>query len=145
MATDKQVSARLWKNYGITLSEYEVMLEAQGFTCAICHRPPTNKRLHVDHCHVFVRKKITTTRLASKSWFASTDLKLFPYFEAEGKTKSEAIKAVKHQLRRASVRGLLCWADNTALQKYRDDPDRMEAAAKYIRKFNQKQGDSNGK
>lgn len=46
---------RLSYAFGITLDEYNSMLEAQGGTCAICKGPPRGKswrRLVVDHCHV---------------------------------------------------------------------------------------------
>lgn len=39
-------------NYGMTLEEYDQMLEAQGGVCALCGKPPTTKRLAVDHDHV---------------------------------------------------------------------------------------------
>lgn len=40
-------------NYGITLLDYELMLEAQGGRCAVCGlRPEQSQRaLAVDHCH----------------------------------------------------------------------------------------------
>jgi hypothetical protein len=41
----------LIKRYGITLENYEAMLEAQDGGCYICGNPPNAKRLHVDHCH----------------------------------------------------------------------------------------------
>jgi hypothetical protein len=36
--------------YGISLEDYDVMLEQQNGACAICGRKP-NERLAVDHCH----------------------------------------------------------------------------------------------
>lgn len=46
----------LQRTYGITLADFERMLEAQGGRCKICDAPPPNKslksrRLLVDHCH----------------------------------------------------------------------------------------------
>lgn len=42
----------LKKKYGITLEEYDAMLEAQGGVCALCGSPPPEgKVLAVDHCH----------------------------------------------------------------------------------------------
>lgn len=40
-------------NYGITLEDYEAMLEKQGGTCAICESsiPGGNGAFSVDHCH----------------------------------------------------------------------------------------------
>lgn len=37
--------------YGITREDYDLMLEGQGGTCAICGSPPKANRLHVDHDH----------------------------------------------------------------------------------------------
>lgn len=42
------------KLYGITLEEYNMLLEEQGGNCAICSKPPDSGRakyLYVDHCH----------------------------------------------------------------------------------------------
>ena len=42
----------LKRKYGMTLEEYERMLEAQGGVCAICRQPrPEERTLHVDHDH----------------------------------------------------------------------------------------------
>lgn len=48
---------RLFKKYGISVSQYEAMFTAQDGKCAICKLPPSmeNSRhgvLQVDHCHV---------------------------------------------------------------------------------------------
>jgi hypothetical protein len=37
--------------YGITVEEYERMLEAQGGGCSICRKPPKRGLLHIDHDH----------------------------------------------------------------------------------------------
>ena len=39
--------------YGITLEEWNVMYEEQGYSCAICNSdaPVGSGVLHVDHCH----------------------------------------------------------------------------------------------
>jgi len=41
----------LKRKYGITLEQYDQMLEAQGGGCAICARAPGKQVLAVDHCH----------------------------------------------------------------------------------------------
>ncbi len=45
----------LRRRYGISLAQFEEMLEKQGGVCKICRNPPSmkgrEKRLHVDHCH----------------------------------------------------------------------------------------------
>lgn len=48
-------SVYLYRNYGITLDQYEEMLKAQGGVCAICKdecNRKTTKRLCVDHDHM---------------------------------------------------------------------------------------------
>lgn len=37
--------------YGMTIADYDAMLEAQGGACKLCRRPPSGRRLSVDHCH----------------------------------------------------------------------------------------------
>lgn len=42
----------LKRKYGITLEDYERMLEEQGGVCFICKKPrPEDRTLHVDHDH----------------------------------------------------------------------------------------------
>jgi len=41
----------LRRRFGITLEDYDRMLEAQHGVCMICGRPPKHKRLAVDHNH----------------------------------------------------------------------------------------------
>ena len=38
--------------FGLTLAQYNEMLEAQGGGCAICEQKPTTIRLAVDHDHI---------------------------------------------------------------------------------------------
>mgnify|MGYP006921286330 CR=1 FL=1 len=53
VAALREISLR--QRYGMTLEDYDAMLEAQGGVCAICAKPPRGKskgrRLYVDHCH----------------------------------------------------------------------------------------------
>lgn len=39
------------RQYGMTLSQFDAMAEAQNGVCAICRRPDPNGRLHIDHIH----------------------------------------------------------------------------------------------
>ena len=50
---EKAADARLQRLYGITLEQYELILEYQGGCCAICRRPAETSptRLNVDHDH----------------------------------------------------------------------------------------------
>lgn len=47
----RKTAYNLMSNYGITQEQYEKMLSGQGGGCAICDRPPGNRRLAVDHDH----------------------------------------------------------------------------------------------
>lgn len=44
-------SANLARKFGISVVEYDAMLDGQRGVCAICGRPPKSVRLHVDHDH----------------------------------------------------------------------------------------------
>jgi hypothetical protein len=47
-------STKLKSSYGISLDEYDEMLKAQDYKCAVCgkeHLELQKKRLVVDHCH----------------------------------------------------------------------------------------------
>jgi hypothetical protein len=47
-----RLNKHLKHKYGITIEEYEDMLDKQGGVCYICHREcKVNGRLCVDHCH----------------------------------------------------------------------------------------------
>ena len=50
---DKQIELHLKKTYGITVTEYNKMLDEQEGKCFICqvHQNTMIKRLAVDHCH----------------------------------------------------------------------------------------------
>lgn len=58
----KHVNVGLRCRYGITLDQYNAMVDQQGGLCAICGKPETRlhlgklKRLATDHCHE--RKKV---------------------------------------------------------------------------------------
>lgn len=47
----KQRDYDLLRNYGITVNEYEAMLNDQNGVCWICEKPPAKVRLSVDHLH----------------------------------------------------------------------------------------------
>lgn len=59
LSTNKERArdSHLLRCYGITINEYESILELQGGNCWICERPPRNKKLCVDHKHEPGEKK----------------------------------------------------------------------------------------
>jgi hypothetical protein len=128
----KSTSQRLLKTYGITLAEYDEMLEQQGGVCAICHRPPVTVRLSVDHDHAWKRVRIITEKVG-EIWkgFAAYNARSYHF----GSTKrGDVVRRIKQMLLRASIRGLLCVWCNRGLQRFRDSPEALEAAAQYLRK-----------
>ena len=48
---DKLRAQNLRRKFGMTLEEYQVLLDRQGGVCAICQSPPEKKALAVDHKH----------------------------------------------------------------------------------------------
>lgn len=48
---ERQRGYSLKRNYGISLAQYDAMLEAQDGRCFICSCKPRSKRLAVDHNH----------------------------------------------------------------------------------------------
>lgn len=52
---DKYREAALRRNYGMTLPEFNALLESQGGVCAICRKEPPERRgknkWHIDHDH----------------------------------------------------------------------------------------------
>ncbi len=48
----RERAGHLMRKYGMTIEQYDAMLEAQGGGCYICGRPPRDDiSLHVDHDH----------------------------------------------------------------------------------------------
>jgi hypothetical protein len=128
---DKETSARLLRTYGITLEEYNVILDWQRGVCAICHKPPTNRRLHTDHCHKFVKQKITTYKFNGQ-WIAEVK---GTAIQTMNPVKSVAIATTRQKLKANSVRGLLCSWCNRGLRYYHDNPEFLLNASEYIQKF----------
>ncbi len=49
---ESERAGHLRRKYGMTLEQFDAMLEAQGGVCAICGKPrPEERTLHVDHDH----------------------------------------------------------------------------------------------
>lgn len=48
----KRMAAQIKARFGLSIAEFNAILQAQGHVCAICKRPPNRKRLHIDHDHV---------------------------------------------------------------------------------------------
>jgi recombination endonuclease VII len=131
---NKAADKRLTKVYNAEPGYYENTLFAQGGVCVACLRPPGTVRLSVDHDHNYDRAKILMVRKEKNCYFASAEVYGVRYTES-GSNKSAVRRALKMKLRRASLRGLLHYPCNKGLSYFRDDPERLEAAARYLRAF----------
>lgn len=123
------------KRFGITLAEYDAILEEQGGCCAICGAPPLKNRLAVEHCHQWKYIKLLTTKTA-KGWH-SIAAYWGKFHIGIGPKKTDAIRLVRKQLQRASVRGLCCFGCNSGLRKIRNNPEFAAKMAAYLRKHQQ--------
>lgn len=128
----------LRKTYGITLAEYDAMLAAQGGGCAICGKPATGRPLHVDHDHKVAKMKLVTFKDDGKWFVYPAELVNVTAAVFWAPLRSQAIKKARLYLLRRSVRGLLCWADNSGLRKYLDNVERLFNAAAYLAQYKQK-------
>jgi hypothetical protein len=81
-------NTRLIYKFGITLDEYNELLNKQKNSCSICGNPPRLQKFAVDHDH-----------------------------------------------KTGKVRGLLCRDCNVGIGNLKDDPDLIEKAIQYIKKF----------
>jgi len=131
---------RLQKLYGITLEDYEDRLTRQGGCCAICGSKPGTKSLSVDHDHKWKYFKIVVNQISDDRFIAKLGGCSTPTYvslRGHGRTKKEARDRLKGLLKRASVRGLLCFSCNSGLRKYRDNPEYLTSAASYLRRHQQ--------
>lgn len=127
---DRAADIRLQRVYGVGLDWYYEQLGRQNGGCAICGSTPKARKLHIDHDHLWAYVKVES-RKADGGWTAAANYK-GKIFRGGGGTKSAAIQRVKAQMKRASVRALLCFPHNKGLQVFRDDPSHLRAAAKYL-------------
>lgn len=130
---DRKRDAYLRRKYGISLNEYNEMLDKQSGVCYVCQKPPVTRSLAVDHDHKFLYIKRRSWK-DNSMWFADADYRGLRHL-GTGLTRSGAVQALKKALSRSSIRGLLCPNCNSGLRKYSDDPERFERAAKYLRDF----------
>lgn len=142
-----QRNFRLVRTYGITAVEYDAMLAQQGGGCAICGSTGKTRRLHVEHDHKWKEVKLVYSRESDGKWkikrTAPGSWLVHAFyngatFHARERTRHEAVKAIRRQLKRASVRGLCCFGCNGGIRKFRDNALFLERAAKYLTRFQQK-------
>ena len=130
---DRAADQRLRKVYGISLAEYGQLLEAGGGGCWVCSTKPTGRRLHVDHDHGWKKIPLVVEKVG-KGWKASAEYNERVYWDYAEK-QSVSKKLLRVQLKRASVRGLLCYPHNAGLQKFQDNRQWLRAASIYILAF----------
>ena len=119
------------KRYGITLDQYNQMLAKYDGCCWICLRPPTGRRLAVDHDHGHRYVKIKMSR-NPMGWSGTAEY-LGRFYADFDRKRNEVIRRFRKCFKTVSVRGLLCVHCNLGLRKYSDDPVRLTNAAEYLR------------
>ena len=126
----KSTSQRLLKTYGITLAERDAMETKCGNCCEVCGNPPVNRPLHIDHDHKWRYIKVAVEKEGT-GWKGVATY-LGKEFAAFGTRRNPVIQHIRKMLQKASVRGLICWADNKLLREARDNPENLRAAARYL-------------
>ena len=146
MTPEEKLNKYYLKKFGWTLAEVNSLSERQGHVCAICRRPPGERRLSLDHDHAYDRVKIAIQKFGTMWEAVAASKELGFYRNAVMPTRKLAKEILKRQLRRLSVRGLLCLRCNKGIQMFEDSKaplspaERFDNAAKYFRDFHQKAG-----
>jgi hypothetical protein len=125
------------------LDWYNEKFEKQNGGCGICSDGPGTRRLHVDHDHKYAYVKIESRKCDAQKlveWETTATYNGNQYINT-GRTKSEAIKKMKLELKRDSVRGLLCHRCNRGMILFRDRIDLLEKAIIYNKKFSRQISD----
>ena len=143
---DKLKDKRLWNAYGISLNDYNYLLDKNGGLCWICGKPPVTRGLSVEHDHSYTKVKIQTHRPLKKgyTWRAEADYN-GQHFCYDSLKRADAVRFVRDDLKRASVRGVACWFCNKGLHFYGDRPDLLRAAADYLENFKKKKSPLTGR
>lgn len=131
---DRATDQRLLKEYGKGLDWYNKQFERQNHGCAVCGDGPGTRRLHVDHDHTYTKVKLISKK-TDGVWEVKAGYRTQWYFSYSRFKKSEAVRAIKQQLKIASVRGLLCHRCNRAMILLRDKPELLRKAAEYLENF----------
>lgn len=136
-STDQKRDKYLQKTYGVSLEWYNKKLEKQGGGCAVCGSKPITRSLPVDHDHAVARIKPKVWK-RDGGWHTAFSIKQVDYLLTDFKSRKEARETATKVIKTASARGVICFHCNTGLRKFRDKPELLESAAKYIREYQEK-------
>lgn len=139
---EKKLNSYYLNKFGWTWVEVEALFKRQNNCCYICHRPPGDRRMAVDHDHAYDRVKIRARKMTDGRWAVGADEpQLNVLIEFYGHDKKALRKMVRLSLRARSVRGRLCMRCNKGIQMFEDSKapltpaERFDRAAKYFRNF----------
>lgn len=131
---DAATNQRLLKSYGRGLDWYNEQFKIQLGGCKVCGDGPKTRRLHVDHDHRWVDVKVASKKV-NGVWVAQAEYNNEWFFSQSFFKKSEAVNAVKLELKKNSVRALLCHRCNRAMILFKDRPGILLKAAYYLENF----------
>jgi hypothetical protein len=103
-----------WRDYGLTEADVHWMHEQQQGRCGICRQEKLLTDLRVDHHHAKVDKQAIQRMQKTLS---------------DGRCRPEE----ENQMRRASVRGLLCAPCNKGLGHANEDVSRLQSLSAFLR------------
>lgn len=133
MAYDR--NKNLWKLYRMLPEEYATRMFEQGGRCKCCGSQPVTSDLQVDHDHRVAKTKVKVNRKGGTFLAFAVGMNIL----CDGATKAEAVEAVKTELLRRSVRGLICWKCNILLRAItRHSTDRihiLQSVCTYLTDF----------
>lgn len=129
---DKKRDRYYLERFGITLARYDEMANRYEGCCWVCRNPPINNRLSVEHCHQWRYVKIKTWKLPSGGWGAGAEYN-GQYYPAQEDKKNKAIREVRKNLQRASVRGTVCFPCNSAIRAIRNNATFAQNMADYLK------------
>ena len=130
--TDKAQDKYLYKHYGVSLAWYNETLQKQNGGCKICGSRPITRSLPVDHDHKARYIKVAARKMFG-TWVVEAEYRGQGFCFHGFKKRNEAVRYMRDSLKRASVRGIICVGCNTGIRKFRDTPQFLESAAKYLR------------
>lgn len=146
MSKQKRKAGYIKRNFNLSYRKYKKWKRFNDGGCWVCGwKPSFNKKtgkkhneLAIDHFHKLSNLKIRSVKVKGKWEAYNVEFSLLGYFLPEAifwfrsGNRRKAVKSVKMRLKKIANRGLLCWACNSGLRKWLDDPAKLRNASIYL-------------